>query len=248
MRRAPARPVRACFVRSCCSVVIQEHDPRATPVQCNVKQTLSAPSHCTFHTPHSPLHTCTSSQLSSSELFSSHFISSHMSAKFFLAIFMSSERSSNFLISPELVSTHLGSSARQKAWDTDACYTACTEYSPVVLEETPFTSFTVSRWLYNAKRSCIASNLNRKSFVNTTYCKHGVVVICQSDSRIAQSTSQYYVVLQSLHKLLPSTTVHYKACTKHFPVLLCTTKLAQTTSQYYFALQSLHKSLPSTAL
>ena len=162
---------------------------------------------------------------------------------------MSSERSSNFLISPELVSTHLGSSARQKAWDTDALYTACTEYSPVVLEET--------------KRSCIASNLNRKSFVKTTYCKHGVVGICQSDSRIAQSTSQYYSVLQSLHKLLPSTTLYYKACTKHFPVLLrylqslhkllpsttvviykactnyfpvllCTTKLAQTTSQYYF--------------
>ena len=35
----------------------------------------------------------------------------------------------------------------------------------------------------------------------------------------AQSTSQYYFVLQSLHKLLPSTTLYYKACT--------------TTSQYY---------------
>ena len=34
MRRAPARPVRACFVRSCCSVAVQEHDLRATPVQC----------------------------------------------------------------------------------------------------------------------------------------------------------------------------------------------------------------------
>ena len=38
---------------------------------------------------------------------------------------------------------------------------------------------------------------------------------------------QYYFVLQSLHKLLPSTTLYYKACTEHFPVLLCTTKLAQ---------------------
>ena len=72
-------------------------------------------SHCTLHTPHFTLHTCTSSQLISSELFSSHSMSSHMSAKFFLAIFMSSERSSTFLISPKLVSTHLGSSARQKA-------------------------------------------------------------------------------------------------------------------------------------
>ena len=61
-------------------------------------------------------------------------------------------------------------------------------------------------------------------------------------------TSQYYFVLQSLHKALPSTTLYYKACTKHFPVLLCIIKLAQSTSQYYFALQNLHKALPSTTL
>ena len=41
---------------------------------------------------------------------------------------------------------------------------------------------------------------------------------------------------------------HYKACTKYFPVLLCTTKLAQSTSQYYFVLHSLHKVVPSTTL
>ena len=57
--------------------------------------------------------------------------------------------------------------------------------------------------------------------------------------------SQYYCVLQRLQKLLPSTTLYYKAtksfpvllctkaCTKSFPVLLCTTKLAQSTFQYY---------------
>jgi len=38
MRRAPARPVRACLVQSCCSVVVQEHDLRETPVQCNAKR------------------------------------------------------------------------------------------------------------------------------------------------------------------------------------------------------------------
>ena len=54
-------------------------------------------------------------------------------------------------------------------------------------------------------------------------------------------TFQYYCVLQSLHKALPSTTVYYKkVCTKHFPVLLCTTKLAQSRSQYYCVLQSLY--------
>ena len=56
------------------------------------------------------------------------------------------------------------------------------------------------------------------------------------------------LVLQRLHKALPSTTLYYKACTKHFPVLLCTTKLARSTSQYYFVLQSLQKALPSTTL
>ena len=64
----------------------------------------------------------------------------------------------------------------------------------------------------------------------------------------ASSVVQYYFVLQSLHKTLPSTTSYYKACTLHFPVLLCTTELAQSTSQYYFVLQSLHKLLPSTTL
>ena len=56
----------------------------------------------------------------------------------------------------------------------------------------------------------------------------------------------YYIVLQSLHKTLPSTGLYYGACTKHVPVLLGTTKLAQSTSQYYLVLQSLHKVLPST--
>ena len=66
--------------------------------------------------------------------------------------------------------------------------------------------------------------------------------------KVAQSTSQYDFVLQSLHKALLCTTKYYKACTKHFPVLLCTTKLAQSTSQYYFVLQNLHRARPSTTL
>ena len=55
MRRAPARPVRACFVRSRCGVVVREHDLRATPAQCNEKRTLS--SHFTLHSSHPALHT-----------------------------------------------------------------------------------------------------------------------------------------------------------------------------------------------
>ena len=54
MRRAPARPVRACFVRTCCTLVVQEHDLRATPAQCTAKRTPS--SHFTLHSSHPALH------------------------------------------------------------------------------------------------------------------------------------------------------------------------------------------------
>ena len=88
--------------------------------------------------------------------------------------------------------------------------------------------------------------------------KYFPVLLCTA--KLAQSTSQYYFTLQSLHEVRPSATLHYKACTKSVPVLLCTTKLAQSTSQYYFVLtklaqstsqyyfilQSLHKVLPGT--
>ena len=103
MRHAPARPLRACFVRSCCTDVLQEHDLRATPVQCNAKRRLS--SHFTLHSSHFTLHTShlhfaldTSSHLKSRELFSPH-LSSHLIPspltchlrKFFSTVFISSE-------------------------------------------------------------------------------------------------------------------------------------------------------------
>ena len=74
-------------------------------------------------------------------------------------------------------------------------------------------------------------------------------ILCAT--KLAQSTSQYYFVLQSLHKALHSTTLHYKACTKHFPVLLCTTKLAQghvpSTTLYYKPCTKLFPVLRCTA-
>ena len=69
---------------------------------------------------------------------------------------------------------------------------------------------------------------------------------------LAQSTSQYHFVLQSLHKDqslhkgLPSATLYHTACAKYFPVPLRTRKLAQRTSHHRFVLQSLHKVLSST--
>ena len=55
--------------------------------------------------------------------------------------------------------------------------------------------------------------------------KHFPVLLCITN--IAQTRSQYYCVLQSLHKYVPSTTVYYKHCTNTFPVLLGTAKLAE---------------------
>ena len=51
-----------------------------------------------------------------------------------------------------------------------------------------------------------------------------------------------------LPTLNPRAPMAGKACTKHFPVLPCTTKLAQRTFQYYFVLQNLHNEPTSTTL
>ena len=94
----PCVRMRACFVRSCCNVVVQEHDLRTTPAQCNAKQTLS--SHFTLHSSHFTLALRTrhfvSSQimwalLTSSQLFSPHpaLLTCYLSK--FSTVFISSE-------------------------------------------------------------------------------------------------------------------------------------------------------------
>ena len=100
--------------------------------------------------------------------------------------------------------------------------------------------------------------LNRRTLLHSDAVAHTQLIHRRFDAtKLAESTSQYNFVLQSLHRgregarggeRATSTTSYYKAWTKHFPVLLCTTKPGQSTSQYYFVLQSLHKVLPSTAL
>ena len=65
-------------------------------------------------------------------------------------------------------------------------------------------------------------------------------------TQLAQITSQYYFVLQSLHKVSQYYFVLQSLHTVLPAVLLRTTKLARSTSQYYFARQNLHKVLPST--
>ena len=220
----------------------------------------------TLHTALFTLHTCTSHlhftldtsshlkscelSLTSPHLSSSHLIPSlltcHLS-KFFSTVFIPSEHWSTFLVSLKFVSTHLSCSARQKAltvrdkslaqknirrrkflhtdtWDTDA-------------------------FTYKSLSEILCTKSLRKALPSSTLyykacTKHVPVLLCTT--KLAQSTSQYYFVLQSLHKALHSTTLYYKSCTKQFPVILCTTKLAKSTSQYYSVLQSLHKALPST--
>ena len=51
-----------------------------------------------------------------------------------------------------------------------------------------------------------------------------LVLLCTT--KLKWTHSQYYCVLQSLQKALPSTTVYYKACTNTFPVLQSLHKVA----------------------
>ena len=98
-------------------------------------------------------------------------------------------------------------------------YKACTKSFPVLLCTTRLAQST-SQYYF------VLQSLHK--------CTKHFPVPCTT--RLAQSTSQYYFVLQSLQEVLPSTTLYYKACTKSFPVLLCTTKLAQvrrSTTLYY---------------
>ena len=114
MRRAPARPVRACFARQRCTV---PKVPLETP-----HSTLHS-SHCTLHTSHFALTLHTphfiSSHLSSSHLISALLISSHLISSLLICHLSSTaqpEHCSTFLISSKLLSTHLSSSACHKAF------------------------------------------------------------------------------------------------------------------------------------
>ena len=139
---------------------------------------------------------------------------------------------------------------------TTLYYKVCTNYFPVLLcttklAQSTFQYYFVLQSLHKTRSSTTLYYKACETIPSTTvYYKactsYFPVLLCTT--KLAQTTSQYYFVLQGLHKVLPSTTLYCKACTNYFPVLLCTTRLAQSPSQYYFVLQSLHKALPSTAL
>ena len=153
----------------------------------------------------------------------------------------------------------------------DSIYRTCTRRAPCVLALRELVALLLSKNVAGVRPRCNATSsehflhtshcaLHRKKFISTNLsssarqktltdkaCTKYFLVLLRT-TKLAQSTSQYCFVPQSLHKVLPSTTSYYKACTKYFPVLLRTTKLGQGTSQYYFVLQSIHKELPSTIL
>ena len=187
MRRAPARRVRVCFVRSCCSVVDQEHDLRTTLAQCNAKQALS--SHFTLHSSHFTL----ALHLNSSHLGSSHLIPC-LAQNTFQYYFV-------------LQSLH------EVFPSTTLYHKACTKHFPVLM---PITK---------ACRKLLPSiTLYYKA------CTKYFLPVLLCTTKLAQNTSQYYFVLQSLQ----STSQYYF--------------VLQSWSQYYFVLQSLHKARSSTTL
>ena len=225
MRRAPARPVRVCIVQTCCAAV-QEQDLRATTLQCNAKRTLS--SHFTRHYSHPALHTSqlhftvhTSSHLKSFELFSPHVTSSQLFSSHPIPSYMASkEVLLNCLhLIRALKKVHLNSSQLFCTHESSYCWSAifCTKrhraYKALAHR--------------SLRHRCI---YKEKSWQHTLYykacTKHVPVLLCTT--KFAQSTSQYYFVLHSMHNALPSTTLYYKACTKYLAVL-CIAKLTQNT-------------------
>ena len=255
--------MRACFAPTCCAVAGQERDRRATTLQCNIRRTFS--SHFTLHSSHPALHASHlhftfhrssylkssdffSPHVTSSDLFSSHPIPSHISSKQVLLNY--------FHVIRALKKAHLNSSQLRCTLESSYRQSLHKVYFPVLLCTTK-----LAQWL--SQDYVVLQSLHKVLPSTTSYYKaftthfpvllrttklapHTSQLILRTTKR-AQSTSQYYFVLQSLHKVLPSTTSYYKSCTTYFPVLLRTTKLAQKTSQYYFVLQSLNNVLPSTA-
>ena len=207
MRRAPAKPVRACFVRRYFAQILWKCMTCARPRRNATANKHFPHTSCyTLHTSHLHFALDTSSHLKSFELFSSHLSSFHLIpslltchlSKIFSTIFISSEHWSTFLISWKLVSIYLSCSSRQKA---------------LTIKEK-----------FLAQKKPLGTDFFGTQILDTQMYLHTKVF-------------PKYFVLQSLHKALPSITLYYKACTKHVPILFYIIKIAQNTSQYYFVLQ-----------
>ena len=186
------------------------------PVQCNAKRTLY--SHFTLHTPH----------LSSSHLVPS-LLTCHPS-KFFSTVFISSEHWSTFLISSKFFSTHPSCSARQRA---------------LTVRQKSLAEKTFGAESFCTQKLETQMHLHREAFTKYFVLQSlhkALLPLLLCTTKLAQGTSLYYFVLQSLHNpVLLSTT---KLAQFFFLALLCTTKLAQSTSQHYFYYKACTKRFP----
>ena len=169
MRRAPARPVRACFVRSCCSVAVQEHDLRATPVQC---KHFPHTSHCILHTPHFTL--------------ALHLNSSHLSFSHLIPCLPICQLSSSWLFSCQVLpSTDVYYKSLQKPLpSTTVYYKACTKHVPVLLCTTKLAQNTFQYYfvLQSLHKTLPSTTLYYKACTN-----YFPVLLCTT--KLAQSTS-----------------------------------------------------------
>ena len=109
---------------------------------------------------------------------------------------------------------------------TTSYYKTCTKYVPVVLHTQSLHKVLPSTTSYYKACTKYVPVLLRTTKLAQSTSQYYFPVLLPS------TTSQYYFVLQSLHKVRPSTTSYYKTA---LTMRLRTTQLAQSTSQYYFA-------------
>ena len=228
--RQPGPCVNGGFARTCCTVVVQEH-PRTWRARDHMPTQRQANTFFTLHTaPFTPRTSCFKLALHIP-----HFISSQ---KYLISSrLMSPHLNSSHLI-PSLLTCHLTNSSSQLFSSYPSTEQSSSQLISALLQ---------ARKLLQTKKCCAHKafahrNLRHrcicteKLWINTVHykaCTKSVpVLLCTT--KLAQRTSPFYFVLQSLHKVLPSSTLYYQACT--------------SSSQYYFVLQSLHKALPSSTL
>ena len=198
MRRAPARPLCACFVRTCCAVVVQDHDLRATTLQCNAKRTLS--SHFALHSSHAALHTShlhltlrTLSQLISALLHVRKLETQmHLHRRIFTKYFV-----------PQ--------SLHKARPSTTLYYNACTEHFPALLCTKKLAHSTSQYYfvLQSLRKILPSTTLNYKACT-----KHAPALLCTT--KLAQGTS---LVLQTFHRQLRPlhTEKHQVSCSGFLP-------------------------------
>ena len=236
MRRAPARPVRACFVRQWLSVP---------------KVALETP-HFTLHSSHFILRTYTSQStlhLISSHLFSYvinvlnyvHFIRALLNLSHLIEALLNSSQlffmSEGFCRQREVSCTQKPEkplhTAHEKFLHTARFYAEKFLHTE---------AFTHSKLLHTA------SFYTQQAF-NTEKLFHTASFYTEKplDTDAFTHGSFYYTEKRLNTEALTYRTFYVLICAKHLP-LLCTAKLAQSTAQYYFVLESLDKVLPSPTL